>query len=187
MHCAAITRISKHAARPRLVVWTIALRILRPSSMGMRAIADRRFGGGASAFLAQSLAKIAQRALPPPSVILTAVSAFERRAPAHLLRGLRPGEFATSAITRSYAERALLRATVLCRLFCRALFVRFGLQVVKGTWRGGSLKIFLYGPAPGPVTSFLFLRYRLQSFKIGAQVLRPRVSARSIWLVFACT
>jgi hypothetical protein len=47
------------------------------------------------------------RALPPPTVILTAVSAFERRAPAHLLRGLRPGEFATLAITRLYAEKKL--------------------------------------------------------------------------------
>jgi hypothetical protein len=26
-------------------------------------------------------------------------------------------------------------------------------------------------PAPGPVTSFLFLRYRLQSFKVGADIL----------------
>jgi hypothetical protein len=77
------------------------------SCVGLQCACDRRFGSGASASLAQSLAKIAQRALPPPSVILTALSAFERRAPAHLLRGLRPGEFATSAITRSSAERAL--------------------------------------------------------------------------------
>src|SRR3981189_1093687 len=41
MHCAAITRISKNAAPARLVVWAIALRILRPSSMRMRAIADQ--------------------------------------------------------------------------------------------------------------------------------------------------
>jgi hypothetical protein len=79
-------------------------------------------------FLVRSIARIAQRALPPPSLILTAVSAFARRASAHLLRGLRPGEFATSAITHSFAERAPLRVTFLCRQFCRAPFVRFDLQ-----------------------------------------------------------
>jgi len=30
-------------------------------------------------------------------------------------------------------------------------------------------------PAPGPVTSFLFIRYRLQSFKVGAEVPNPRM------------
>jgi hypothetical protein len=49
------------------------------------------------------------RALPPPPVILTAVSAFERRASAHLLRRPRTGELATSPITRLCAEKAARR------------------------------------------------------------------------------
>jgi hypothetical protein len=43
---------------------------------------------------------------PPPPVILTAVSAFQRRASAHFLRRLRTGKIATSVITRVYAEKA---------------------------------------------------------------------------------
>ena len=49
------------------------------------------------------------RALPPPPVILTAVSAFERRASAYLLLRPRTAELATSAITRLCAEKAAPR------------------------------------------------------------------------------
>src|SRR6266436_2817561 len=49
------------------------------------------------------------RAPPPPPVILTAVSAFQRRASAHFLRRPRTGKIATSAITRLYAEKAAQR------------------------------------------------------------------------------
>jgi hypothetical protein len=46
------------------------------------------------------------RVLPPSPVILTAVSAFERRASVQLLRRPWTEELATSAITRLCAERA---------------------------------------------------------------------------------
>src|SRR5258705_13391977 len=49
------------------------------------------------------------RARPPPPVILTAVSEFQRRASAHFLRRLRTGKIATSVITRVYAEKAAQR------------------------------------------------------------------------------
>src|SRR6266481_7043352 len=49
------------------------------------------------------------RAPPPPPVILTAVSAFQRRASAHFLRRPRTGKIATSVITRLYAEKAAQR------------------------------------------------------------------------------
>ena len=49
------------------------------------------------------------RARPPPSVILTAVSAFQRRASAHFLRRPRTGKIATSVITRAYADKAAQR------------------------------------------------------------------------------
>jgi hypothetical protein len=48
------------------------------------------------------------RALPPPPII-TALSAFERRASAHFLRRPRTGKIATSAITRLFAEKAAQR------------------------------------------------------------------------------
>jgi hypothetical protein len=46
------------------------------------------------------------RAPPPPPIILTAVSAFQRRASAQFLRRPRTGKIATSVITRVYAEKA---------------------------------------------------------------------------------
>src|SRR5258705_8734512 len=49
------------------------------------------------------------RARPPPPVILTAVSAFQRRASAHFLRRPRTGKIAMSVITRAYAEKAAQR------------------------------------------------------------------------------
>jgi hypothetical protein len=49
------------------------------------------------------------RAPPPPPIILTAVSAFQRRASAHFLRRPRTGKIATSVITRLYAEKAAQR------------------------------------------------------------------------------
>src|SRR5258705_11261296 len=54
------------------------------------------------------------RALPPPTII-TARSAFERRASARFLRRPRTGKIATSAITRLYAEKA---AQTRMRAFC---------------------------------------------------------------------
>src|SRR2546427_259190 len=45
------------------------------------------------------------RAPPPPPVILTAVSAFQRRGSAHFLRRPRTGKIATSVITRIYAAK----------------------------------------------------------------------------------
>jgi hypothetical protein len=49
------------------------------------------------------------RAFPPRSIILAVLSAFERRAPARLLRRPRMGGLATSAITRASAEKATRR------------------------------------------------------------------------------
>src|SRR5260370_20870783 len=49
------------------------------------------------------------RALPPPPAILTAVSAFQRRALAHFIRRPRTGKIATSVITRVCAEKAAQR------------------------------------------------------------------------------
>jgi hypothetical protein len=46
--------------------------------------------------------------LSPPPTILTGMSAFQRRASAHCRRR-RTGKIATSAITRSYAEKATRR------------------------------------------------------------------------------
>src|SRR5258706_8608177 len=49
------------------------------------------------------------RAPPPPPVILTAMSAFQRHASAHFRRRPRTGKIATSVITRLYAEKAAQR------------------------------------------------------------------------------
>jgi hypothetical protein len=46
------------------------------------------------------------RAFPPRPIILAALSAFERRASARLLRLPRTGEFATPVMTRVSAEKA---------------------------------------------------------------------------------
>src|SRR6267378_4378812 len=46
------------------------------------------------------------RALPPPPIILTAMSSFQRPASRHFLRRPRTGKIATSVITRLYAEKA---------------------------------------------------------------------------------
>src|SRR5258707_14213332 len=45
----------------------------------------------------------------PMRAPLTAVSAFQRRTPAHFLRRPRMGKIATSVITRVYAEKAAQR------------------------------------------------------------------------------
>ncbi len=67
------------------------------------------------------------RAPPPPPAILTAVSAFQRRASAHFHRRSRKRKIATSAITRVYAEKASQRnGSVRLAQLWEPLFVAFG-------------------------------------------------------------
>src|SRR6266403_5536375 len=65
---------------------------------------------------------------------LTAVSAFQRRAPAHFLRRPRTGKIATSVITRVYAEKAAQRngSVRLCEAQLWGSHVRLPLMARNG-------------------------------------------------------